>query len=107
MGALLLSELKKINSQLIKEVRGRGLFVGIEIEKGAGIAVNANHLSSKFLKHGILTKSAREQTLRLTPPLIITEAQVMQVVEVAQEAIGDIERLNYDIMIGFRQDSSP
>ena len=93
MGALLLSELKKINSQLIKEVRGRGLFVGIEIEKGAGNAVNANHLSGKFLKHGILTKSAREQTLRLTPPLIITEAQVMQVVEVAKRQLATLSVL--------------
>ena len=93
MGALLLSELKKINSQLIKEVRGRGLFVGIEIEKGAGIAVNANNLSGKFLKHGILTKSAREQTLRLTPPLIITEAQVMQVVEVAKRQLATLSVL--------------
>lgn len=77
------------------------------MKKAPGVAVNANHLANTFLKYGMLTKSAREQTLRLTPPLIINETEVFKIVETAYKAIGDLEHLNYDIMIGFKTDHNP
>ena len=40
MGDLFMSELKKIRSPLIKEVRGRGLFIGVEVKKEDGIKVD-------------------------------------------------------------------
>lgn len=42
MGDLFMKELRKMNSPLIKEVRGRGLFVGIEINTGDDIKVDGN-----------------------------------------------------------------
>lgn len=77
IGALLKSELQLIKSPLIKEIRGRGLFLGLELLKSDNIKVNANHLAKHFLNHGVITKSARDQTLRLTPPLVMTESEAM------------------------------
>jgi len=77
MGALFKSELEKIQSPLIKEVRGRGLFVGIEIKAEEGIKVDGNHFAKMFFKHNILTKATHDQTVRLTPPLVINESEIM------------------------------
>ena len=57
MGDLFMSELRKIKSPLIKEVRGRGLFVGIEVEQADDIKVDGNHFAKMFFKHGVLTKA--------------------------------------------------
>jgi ornithine--oxo-acid transaminase len=68
---------------LIKEVRGRGLFIGVEIKSGEGIHVDGNHYAKMFFKNGLLTKATHDHTVRLTPPLIINESEVMQIVEIA------------------------
>jgi len=48
MGDLFMSELRKMKSPLIKEVRGRGLFIGVEINKADGIKVDGNHFARCF-----------------------------------------------------------
>jgi len=60
LGHLFKTELEKIKSPLIKEVRGRGLFVGIEIKKEEGIKVDGNHFAKMFFKHGVLTKATHD-----------------------------------------------
>lgn len=60
MGDLFMSELKKIRSPLIKEVRGRGLFIGVEVKKEDGIKVDGNHFAKCFFKHGVLTKATHD-----------------------------------------------
>lgn len=55
-----MSELQKIKSPLIKEVRGRGLFVGIEVKAGEGIKVNGVHFAKILAKHGLLTKATHD-----------------------------------------------
>ena len=76
LGLIFKSELEKINSPLIKEVRGRGLFVGVEVKEGKGISVTGVTLAKILAKYGILTKATHDQTVRLTPPLVITESEI-------------------------------
>ena len=94
MGKLFISELKKIKSPLIKEVRGRGLFVGIEVAKKQEIKVDGNDLAKMFFKHGLLTKATHDQTVRLTPALVITESEVMDAVSIYDKALQDLTKLN-------------
>lgn len=94
LGALFKSELQKIKSPLIKEVRGRGFFIGIEVVSGPGMKVDGNNLAKMFFKNGVLTKATHDHTVRLTPPLVITESEVMQTVEIAHKAIRDLEAYN-------------
>jgi acetylornithine/succinyldiaminopimelate/putrescine aminotransferase len=47
-----------------------------------------------FSKNGILTKATHDHTVRLTPPLIINESQIMQAVEIAHKAVKELEVYN-------------
>jgi len=68
LGADLLRELRRIDSPLIRDVRGRGLFIGVELDP---TAVTAHEAALVFLAHGILTKDTHETVLRFAPPLTI------------------------------------
>ena len=73
LGNYFISELKKIKSSKVKEVRGRGLFVGVEILPEAGTAYDLAHT---LKVRGILCKDTRSQVLRLAPPLVITRDEI-------------------------------
>lgn len=73
MGAYFLGELKKIRSPLIKEVRGRGLMIGVELFPEAG---GARLYCEKLMNIGVLCKETHDHIIRLTPPLIITKEEI-------------------------------
>lgn len=73
MGKLLLDELQKIESPIMKDIRGRGLMLGLEVEKSGDIQVNGVDLVNELRKQGVLTIKAKDQTARLMPPLVITK----------------------------------
>ncbi len=70
MGKYFIEKLKTIKSSRIKEIRGKGLFIGIELNE------EARPHCEELLKQGILCKETQTNTIRMTPPLIITEEQV-------------------------------
>lgn len=78
LGEYLLKQLQQLNSPLIKEVRGKGLFIGVEIKAGK---VTARELCLELLKHGILSKDTHDTVIRLAPPLIITKSQIDEALE--------------------------
>lgn len=71
-GAYLMRRLQAINNPLIVEVRGRGLFVGVELRRD----VAAADVVHRLLDVGVLTKDTHRNTIRLAPPLIIDERQI-------------------------------
>lgn len=73
MGAYLFDKLATLKSGKIKEIRGRGLWVGIELHATAG---KARAFGEKLMAEGLLCKDTHEQTLRLAPPLCITKDEV-------------------------------
>ena len=77
---------------MIKEVRGRGLFVGVEINHD--LKVDGNDLAKILCKHGLLTKATHDSTIRLAPPLVITQEEIMQSVEIVGAALVDLKQLN-------------
>jgi predicted acetylornithine/succinylornithine family transaminase len=66
----------------IREVRGRGLLIGLELSCAAAPVVDACRAA------GLLVLTAGEQVLRLTPPLIVTEADCDRAVEIIGAALG-------------------
>ena len=68
-----MEELRKINSPYVKEVRGRGLLVGVEIKKEIA---TARPFCEKLMKLGILAKETHEQVIRFAPPLIIKKEEI-------------------------------
>jgi ornithine--oxo-acid transaminase len=73
MGAYLLESLRDIRSNLIKEIRGRGLMVAVELQPDAG---GARRTCEALMRRGVLCKETHGHILRIMPPLIITRDQI-------------------------------
>jgi ornithine--oxo-acid transaminase len=70
LGARMLDALRTAGSPRIAEIRGRGLWAGIQLTPDAG---PARALSERLLGRGLLTKETHVTTIRLAPPLVISE----------------------------------
>ncbi|MCD6267332.1 MAG: ornithine--oxo-acid transaminase [Thermotogaceae bacterium] len=73
LGEYFLNELKKIESPFIKEVRGKGLLIGVEVKEEYG---TARPFCEKLATLGILAKETHEQVIRFAPPLVITKEEI-------------------------------
>lgn len=69
MGDYLCKLLREIDSPTIKEVRGRGLLVGVELHPSAG---GARRFCEALQHEGLLCKETHEHIIRFAPPLVIT-----------------------------------
>ncbi len=78
MGDRFQTGLKDIRSNIIKEVRGRGLMLAVELVPEAG---GARKYCEALKQRGILAKDTHGDTIRIAPPLVITEDQVDWAVE--------------------------
>lgn len=76
MGEYLLGELRKIENNKIKEVRGRGLLIAMELNEPA-----RKYCEKLFKDYGILVKETHENTIRIAPPLIIKKDEVDVIIE--------------------------
>jgi len=83
MGTLLMEGLRTCKSPAIKEVRGRGLLIGIEFHKPALPFVYA------LLGRGIACKDTHANVLRLAPPLVIKREEIEMLVERFKDAISE------------------
>lgn len=72
MGNYFTKKLQNLNHPLIKQIRGEGLMLGLEIDE----KISARSLCLKLLEKGLLTKDTHQTVVRLMPPLIITKAQI-------------------------------
>jgi ornithine--oxo-acid transaminase len=78
MGAYFLGRLLRIESDIIREVRGKGLLIGVELKPEAG---NARRYCEALKDKGILCKETHDQIIRFAPPLVITKEEVDWAVE--------------------------
>ncbi len=90
MGAYLIDSLRAIDSPMIREVRGRGLFVGVEIDSALG---SARAVCEALLERGLLSKETHETVVRLAPPLIIGKAEIDWAVEQIRDVLGEMDKL--------------
>ncbi len=73
MGEYFLERLEEIPSPHVKEVRGRGLLIGVELKHEAG---GARRFCEALQKKGILAKETHQHIIRFAPPLIITREEI-------------------------------
>ncbi|AHG47153.1 ornithine-oxoacid aminotransferase [Rhizobium leguminosarum bv. trifolii CB782] len=73
MGDYFLEGLRSIRSNIVKDVRGRGLMMAVELEPEAG---GARQYCHALKERGLLAKDTHDHTIRLAPPLVITRQQV-------------------------------
>lgn len=72
-GAYFLEQLGAIRSNVIRETRGRGLMLAVELHPEAG---GARRYCEALRARGVLAKDTHDHTIRIAPPLVITRAQV-------------------------------
>lgn len=73
LGAYMKQRLVAMTAGLASEVRGRGLWIGVEIAPGAG---NAKEIVARLADAGVLTKETHERTIRFAPPLTISRREL-------------------------------
>jgi ornithine--oxo-acid transaminase len=73
LGRYFLDQLQTIDADTVKEVRGRGLMLAIELHPDAG---GARRIIEALQARGLLAKDTHQDTLRIAPPLVITRDQV-------------------------------
>ncbi len=73
LGAYLIEQLTAIQSPHIKEVRGRGLLVGVELHDSAG---GARRFCEALKDQGLLCKETHETVIRFAPPLVIRKDDI-------------------------------
>jgi len=83
MGEYIISKLKAIKSDKIKEIRGKGLLIGIELN------VKARPVCEKLKNLGMLCKDTHGTIIRLTPPLVITKEEIDWAVDKITTALDD------------------
>jgi ornithine--oxo-acid transaminase len=75
LGATLLESLRAVRSPIVREVRGRGLWVGVEL------TVAARPYCEALRDRGLLCKDTHEHVVRLAPPLVIAEDDLAWAIE--------------------------
>lgn len=89
IGELFRETMRKIKSEMIGEVRGKGLLNAITIRPVHG--KTAWDLCLAMKEYGVIAKPTHEHIIRFTPPLVITEEQMLEAIELIKKAIDHFE----------------
>lgn len=82
LGEYFINKLKAIHNPKIKEVRGRGLFIGVELTE------SARNYCEKLKEYGLLCKETHETVIRFAPPLVITKKELDWAIERINKVLG-------------------
>lgn len=88
LGEILLSGLRAIDSPLVREIRGVGLFAGIEIDP---VWATARDVVVRLLARGILSKDTHGTVVRVAPPLVITRSELDWALKQIRRVLSEIE----------------
>ncbi len=84
LGPYFMHQLSQIDSPYIKEVRGLGLMIGVELHESAG---GARRFCMKLKEKGLLCKETHTHVIRFAPPLIITKEEIDWALERIEDAL--------------------
>jgi len=83
-GAKIMQGLRTIHTPLVRELRGRGLLIGIEF------TLPARKLSEALLERGVAAKDTHENVLRIAPPLVIDDEAIAYFLNAYKDALSNI-----------------
>jgi ornithine--oxo-acid transaminase len=89
MGAYFLQGLRQIKSPHVREVRGVGLMIGVELHPEAG---GARRFCERLKQSGLLCKETHDNVIRFTPPLVITEQEIDWALARIEPVLADPDR---------------
>lgn len=82
LGNYFIEQLKQIKNPSIKEVRGKGLLIGVEFNQPI-----AHDVCLKLMEKGLLTKETHKTTIRFAPPLVITKNQIDEALKIIETTL--------------------
>jgi ornithine--oxo-acid transaminase len=85
LGAYFMDRLAALNSKYVKEIRGRGLWVGVELKHELG---GARSFCERLRDRGLLCKETHVHTIRFAPPQVITREEIDWAMERVAEVLG-------------------
>ncbi|MCU0572079.1 MAG: aspartate aminotransferase family protein [Syntrophobacteraceae bacterium] len=85
VGGYLAGRLEELRSRhgLVREVRGRGLILGLDLDRPA------QHLVEKCLERGVVVNCTHETVLRFVPPLVISREEIDRLIAVLDQVLGE------------------
>ncbi|MCZ6536730.1 MAG: ornithine--oxo-acid transaminase [Gammaproteobacteria bacterium] len=90
MGEYFLGLLQTINSPLVSDVRGKGLFIGMEIDPAMA---TAREVCVRLMKKGLLSKETHETVVRFAPPLIVNRDQLAWAADQIRDVLADMDQV--------------
>ena len=84
VGEWFMKELRAMNAPAVEEVRGRGLLIGVVIKQEYGLA---RPYCEALMRHGILAKETHDQVVRFAPPLVVTKAQLQELLPAIRDVL--------------------
>ena len=90
MGDYMLKKLRKLDSPMIKDVRGLGLFIGVEIDPALS---TARDVCETLMHRGILSKETHDTVVRLAPPLTISRSEIDWALDQIDAVLAEMDRL--------------
>lgn len=91
LGAYFIKRLRSLDTPFIKDIRGRGLFIGMEIDP---TKATARAVCEELLRNSILSKETHDTVVRFAPPLIITKEELDWAFERIKHVFETMERMN-------------
>ena len=89
MGEIFRREMKSVESKMIEIVRGKGLLNAIAVKPNNG--KTAWDVCLRLKENGLIAKPTHEHIIRFTPPLIITEPEMMEAIEIIKRTFHEFE----------------
>jgi ornithine--oxo-acid transaminase len=83
LGDYLYQSLLELKAPLIKEIRGKGLFIGLELAP----SVKGRQICLQLLEQGLLSYETHETVIRLAPPLVITKEQLDEAIQILRNVL--------------------
>ncbi len=87
LGPKAMQRIRDANVPGIRDVRGMGMLIGIELDPSLG---GAHKLCEMLIRNGVLTKETRKHVMRLAPPLVISEEDLMKGVDITIRTIREM-----------------
>ncbi len=85
LGELFRAEMENTGSDMVELVRGKGLLNAVVIKPKNG--KTAMDVCLKMAENGVLAKPTHDHIIRFAPPLVITEEEMMEAIEIIKESI--------------------
>jgi ornithine--oxo-acid transaminase len=85
LGAYFMEQLKAMNSDKIRLIRGKGLFIGVVLEESAG---KARQYTTRLKEKGLLCKETHDWIIRFAPPLVIKKDDIDFAMEKIRDVLG-------------------